>query len=43
MRGLFLSTILFGAYDFSTPEPVSRALTKFSQILDDVEETLKKL
>lgn len=38
-----LDELKHAGVDFSTPEPVSRALTKFSQILDDVEETLKKL
>ena len=38
-----LNELKHAGVDFSTPEPVSRALTKFSQILDDVEETLKKL
>ena len=38
-----LDELKHAGVDFSTPEPVSRALSKFSKILDDVEETLKKL
>ena len=38
-----LDELKHAGVDFSTPEPVSRALEKFSRILDDVEETLKKL
>lgn len=38
-----LDELKHAGVDFTTSAPVERALTKFSKILDDVEETLKKL
>jgi oligoendopeptidase F len=38
-----LDELRHGGVDLSTPEPIQRALDKFDRVLDDVEETLKKL
>lgn len=38
-----LDELKHAGVDFTTSAPVERALTKFARILDDVEETLKKL
>ncbi len=38
-----LDELKHGGVDLSTPAPIQRALDKFDRVLDDVEETLKKL